>query len=150
MRVLVQRVKEASVKSGDYYRSVQRGLLLLVGVHELSTERDADVLADKLVKSRIFEDDAGKMNLSLQDIDGEILSISQFTLYADVKKGNRPSFTKAMEPGKAEQLYQYFNGQLKNKGIAVEQGCFGEMMDIALINEGPVTILYESKDGKLI
>lgn len=148
MRVLVQRVKEASVKSGDYYRSVRRGLLLLVG--ELSTERDADILADKIVKSRIFEDDAGKMNLSVQDIEGEILSISQFTLYADVKKGNRPSFTKAMDPGKAEQLYHYFNGQLKNKGIAVEQGCFGEMMDIALINEGPVTIMYESKDGKLI
>lgn len=86
MRVLVQRVKEASVKSGDYYGSVQKGLLLLVGVHELSTESDADALADKIVKSRIFEDDAGKMNLSVQDIAGEILSISQFTLYADVKK----------------------------------------------------------------
>lgn len=150
MRVLVQRVKEASVKSGDYYGSVQKGLLLLVGIHEESIERDADVLADKIVKSRIFEDAGGKMNLSAQDIDGEILSISQFTLYADVKKGNRPSFTKAMQPRKAEQLYHYFNMQLKNKGMTVVQGCFGEMMDIALINEGPVTIMYESKDGKLV
>ncbi|WZE72288.1 D-aminoacyl-tRNA deacylase [Macrococcus sp. CCM 2573] len=150
MRVLVQRVKEASVKSGDYYGSVQKGLLLLVGIHEESTERDADALADKIVKSRIFEDDAGKMNLSVQDIAGEILSISQFTLYADVKKGNRPSFTKAMQPQKAEQIYHYFNTQLKNKGLKVVQGCFGEMMDIALINEGPVTIMYESKDGKLV
>ena len=150
MRVVVQRVKHASVTSGDYFGEINRGLMLLVGVHEMSTKADAEALAEKIVKSRIFEDDNGKMNLSIQDVDGEILSISQFTLYADVKKGNRPSFAKAMRPDEANELYKYFNVLLEQKSINVVQGCFGEMMDIALINEGPVTIVFESHNGKVI
>lgn len=150
MRVVVQRVKHASVTSGDYFGKINRGLMLLVGVHEMSTKADAEALAEKIVKSRIFEDDNEKMNLSIQDVGGEILSISQFTLYADVKKGNRPSFAKAMKPDEANELYKYFNVLLEQKSINVVQGCFGEMMDIALINEGPVTIIFESHNGKVI
>lgn len=150
MRVVVQRVKHASVTSGEYFGEINRGLMLLVGVHETSTKQDAEALAEKISKSRIFEDDNGKMNLSIQDVNGEILSISQFTLYADVKKGNRPSFAKAMKPDEANELYKYFNVLLEQKSINVVQGCFGEMMDIALINEGPVTIIFESHNGKVI
>lgn len=150
MRVVVQRVKHASVTSGEYFGEINRGLMLLVGVHETSTKQDAEALAEKISKSRIFEDDNGKMNLSIQDVNGEILSISQFTLYADVKKGNRPSFAKAMKPDEANELYKYFNVLLEQKSINVVQGCFGEMMDVALINEGPVTIIFESHNGKVI
>lgn len=149
MRVVVQRVKEASVTAEQYYESIQKGLLLLVGIYEHTTEKDIITMAKKLVSARIFEDDQQKMNLSIKDVDGCILSISQFTLCANVKKGNRPSFTSAMHPQKANQLYEMFNDALKNEGLIVKPGLFGADMDIQLINDGPVTIIYESNEGRI-
>ena len=149
MRVVVQRVKEASVTAEDYYESIQKGLVLLVGIYEYTTQQDIHAMAKKLVAARIFEDDQQKMNLSIKDVGGSILSISQFTLCADVKKGNRPSFTSAMQPQKANQLYEMFNDALINEGLVVKPGVFGADMDIQIINDGPVTIIYDSNEGRI-
>ncbi len=149
MRVVLQKVKQASVKSGDYYQSIDQGYCLLVGIGEHTTEEDLKVVAKKIANARIFEDEQGKMNLSINDVGGKILSISQFTLYANIKKGNRPSFTDAKSPEIAKEMYEKFNEILRGHQLEVFPGVFGEMMDIALINDGPVTIIIESVEGKI-
>lgn len=147
MRVVIQRVSKASVNAdGKENGSINQGFLLLVGVEEEDTSEDVDYLTRKITNMRIFEDDEGKMNLSLREVNGEILSISQFTLHADTKKGNRPSFIKAAKPGKADQLYEELNKNLGNEGFKVETGVFGADMDVSLVNDGPVTILVDSKN----
>lgn len=146
MRVVVQRSKNAKVTvNGEITGQISKGLVLLVGVTHQDTEEDAAFLADKIVNLRIFEDDAGKMNLSLLDVGGEILSVSQFTLYGDCRKGRRPNFMEAARPDQATLLYDRLNGLLREKGIKVETGIFGAMMDVELINDGPVTLIVESK-----
>ncbi|TDL77302.1 D-tyrosyl-tRNA(Tyr) deacylase [Rhodococcus qingshengii] len=146
MRVVVQRSKNAKVTvDGEITGQISKGLVLLVGVTHQDKEEDAAFLAEKIVNLRIFEDDAGKMNLSLLEVGGEILSVSQFTLYGDCRKGRRPNFMEAARPEQAIQLYEAFNGLLREKGIKVETGIFGAMMDVELINDGPVTLIVESK-----
>jgi D-tyrosyl-tRNA(Tyr) deacylase len=145
VRIVVQRSKEASVKvNGEQVGSIAKGLVLLVGITHDDTEDDAVFLADKVVNLRIFEDDQDKMNLSLLDVGGSILSVSQFTLYGDCRKGRRPNFMAAAKPDYAIELYQRFNDLLRLKGVRVETGEFGAMMDVQLINDGPVTLLLES------
>ncbi|MCA1056273.1 D-tyrosyl-tRNA(Tyr) deacylase [Rossellomorea aquimaris] len=146
MRVVLQRSKEASVTvGGEITGRIQSGFVLLVGITHEDTEEDARYLADKIVNVRVFEDEEGKMNHSLLDVEGEILSVSQFTLYGDCRKGRRPNFMDAAKPQQARPLYEYFNEVLKEKGVKVETGVFGEMMDVDLINDGPVTLIVESK-----
>lgn len=149
MRVVLQKVKQASITSGEYFQSISQGYCLFVGIGENTTDSDLAIVAKKIANTRIFEDEAGKMNLSIQQVNGEILSISQFTLYANVKKGNRPSFTNAKSPEIANQMYKQFNNYLRQNNLVVKEGCFGQMMDIELINDGPVTIIYESVEGKI-
>lgn len=150
MKIVVQRVSEASVKNSQIHNEIGRGYCLLVGVGESSTQADADALAKKIAQARLFEDESGKMNLNVQQINGAILSISQFTLYADVKKGNRPGFSKAKHPTEAEALYDYFNACLKAHVTTVKTGAFGTDMKVNIHNDGPVTLIYEAKDGKVI
>jgi D-tyrosyl-tRNA(Tyr) deacylase len=146
MRVVVQRSKAASVTvAGEVTGQINNGLVLLVGVTHDDTKDDAAYLADKIVNLRIFEDEAEKMNLSLLDVGGQILSISQFTLYGDCRKGRRPNFMEAARPDQAIQIYDAFNRLLEEKGVQVETGRFGEMMDVSLVNDGPVTLIVESK-----
>ncbi|MFB6468024.1 D-aminoacyl-tRNA deacylase [Cytobacillus sp. Hz8] len=146
MRIVVQRCKEANVKvAGEMVGAVGKGFMLLVGVTHDDTEKDAEFLADKISHLRVFEDGAGKMNLSLLDVGGGILSVSQFTLYGDCRKGRRPNFMDAARPDHALKIYDAFNRYLQAKGIQVETGKFGEMMDVHLINDGPVTLIVESK-----
>lgn len=146
MRVVLQRSKEASVTvDGEVKGAIRSGAVLLVGITHEDTEEDARYVADKVVNLRIFEDEEGKMNHSLLDVEGEILSISQFTLYGDCRKGRRPNFMSAAKPDHAESVYDYFNKVLKEKGIKVETGVFGAMMDVNLTNDGPVTLIIESK-----
>lgn len=145
MRIVIQRVQSASVRvDGAVTGEIKKGLLLLVGIHETDTKEQVEWCSRKLQKLRIFEDDDGKMNLSVTDINGGILVVSQFTLYGDVQKGNRPSFIEAAKPEKAESLYEYMIEQLNNqfKG-PVETGKFGAMMDVSLVNDGPVTLVME-------
>lgn len=149
MKVVLQRVERASVKSENVYNKIDKGFLLLVGISQTTTEQDLEVVAKKISQTRIFEDASGKMNLSIHEIGGKILSISQFTLYASVKKGNRPSFTDAMTPNVAKKMYETFNDLLRQYDIEVLPGEFGAMMDIELVNDGPVTIIFESQDGKI-
>ncbi len=146
MKAVIQRVLSASVTvEGEAVGRCNQGYLILLGVAEGDTEAEAELLAKKVSALRVFKDENGKMNLSIADIDGEILAISQFTLCADVKKGNRPSFIKALEPVKAEKLYKYFCECLRNLGIRrVDEGIFGADMKVELINDGPVTILYDT------
>ena len=144
MRVLVQRVKMANVMiSGNITGNIGNGLLLFVGFNSDDIIEDIKYLINKILNLRIFDDNEGKMNLNIKDVNGKILSISQFTLYADCKKGNRPSFVESMEYNKAKQLYEQFN-ILLNEYIKVETGIFGSNMQVSLINDGPVTILLES------
>ena len=146
MKVVAQRVRSASVRVGEQtVGKIGKGLVLLVGIAESDSEVDIDFVANKCAELRIFQDNQQKMNLSLLDVRGEILSISQFTLLGDTKKGRRPSFIKAANPEKAEKYYQSFNQLLSSRGIHVEKGIFGAMMDVELINDGPVTIIVESK-----
>lgn len=146
MRVVLQRSKGASVTvEGAVTGEISSGYVLLVGITHEDTEKDADYLAGKIAQLRLFEDEEGKMNRSILDNGGEILSISQFTLYGDVKKGRRPSFISAARPETAEPLWQAFNEALRSHGLVVETGIFGAMMDVQLVNDGPVTILVESK-----
>ena len=150
MRALVQRVKEGGVKilEHNYERTIGKGMVVLLGVKDGDTENDVNFVADKCCNLRIFEDDNGKMNLSLHDIDGEMLIISQFTLYGDARKGNRPSFSNAAHPIQAEELYEKFIERVKfNIGQSkVQTGIFAAMMDVKILNDGPVTIMVTSKD----
>lgn len=146
MRVVLQRVAHASVTvDGEIIGKIQRGFLLLVGVTHDDSMEDMEYLVRKIVQMRIFEDEEGKLNRSIQDIGGEILSVSQFTLYADTKKGNRPSFSKAAPGDVALEMFEQFNGLLRDTGIPVETGQFGADMKVELLNDGPVTILLDSK-----
>jgi D-aminoacyl-tRNA deacylase len=146
MRVVVQRSKEASVTvEGKITGHILRGLVLLVGVTHDDDANDAEFLAEKIVNLRIFEDENEKMNHSLLDVGGQILSVSQFTLYGDCRKGRRPNFMDAARPEHAIEIYEIFNSALRDKGIKVETGVFGAMMDVSLINDGPVTLIIESK-----
>ncbi|WP_055105140.1 D-aminoacyl-tRNA deacylase [Paenibacillus ihumii] len=145
MRVVVQRCKEAKVTvDGAVIGSIEQGLTLLVGITHEDTEKEAAYLADKIAGLRIFEDEEGKMNRSVTDIGGAILSVSQFTLYGDCRKGKRPSFIAAARPEQAEPLYERFNALLRDKGLVVETGKFGADMDVQLTNWGPVTLIVES------
>jgi len=148
MRVVVQRCSRAEVRiEGETVGQIGRGFMLLVGVTEGDTQKEADLLAKKVAQMRVFEDAEGKMNLALHEVGGAILSISQFTLYADCKKGNRPSFIRAARPETAEPLYDYFNEQLRKVyGLQVETGRFGADMKVDFINDGPVTILLDSAE----
>lgn len=145
MRIVIQRVSRASVTiDGEISGEIDRGLLLLVGIHETDTKAEADWCCSKIPRLRIFEDEEGKMNLSAQDINGGILVVSQFTLYGNTKKGTRPSFIEAARPEVAEPLYEYMIDKLKKEsGLKVESGEFGAMMDVELVNDGPVTIILE-------
>lgn len=147
MRVVIQRCKDAKVTvDGTVIGEIGKGLLLLVGVTHEDTEKDAKYLADKIAGLRIFEDDAGKMNYSVTDTKGAILSVSQFTLYGDCRKGRRPNFMGAAAPAEAERLYDYFNQELRAGGLQVETGRFGAMMDVSLTNWGPVTLILDSRE----
>jgi len=144
MKIVLQKVKKASVSvDGKIVGEIDKGYCLLVGVHKESTEADAKYLAKKIVEARLFEDENEKLNLGLKDVNGSILSVSQFTLYADTKKGKRPSFTNAVSAEEANELYNKFNEYLREEGIKVETGIFQTMMEVNIINDGPVTIIYE-------
>lgn len=145
MKVVVQRVNRASVTvENEITGKIKKGLLLLVGIHETDTKKEIDWCCNKISKLRIFEDDEGKMNRSVQDIKGEILVVSQFTLYGDTKKGTRPSFIEAAKPDVAEPLYNYMVDKFKKStDLNIQEGEFGAMMQVDLINDGPVTIIIE-------
>ncbi|AGU78761.1 D-aminoacyl-tRNA deacylase [Streptococcus intermedius] len=145
MKIVIQRVKQASVSiDSKLYNQIQQGLLLLVGVAPDDAQEDVAYAVRKITNMRIFSDDEDKMNLSVKDVNGEILSISQFTLYADTKKGNRPAFTGAAKPDLASQLYDDFN-ELLSQEIPVKTGVFAADMQVALVNDGPVTIVLDTK-----
>ncbi|MEH7223127.1 D-aminoacyl-tRNA deacylase [Bacillus sp. JJ1566] len=146
MKVVVQRAKDARViVQNEEVGSINNGLMLLVGITHTDTQEDIKYVADKIVNLRIFEDSEGKMNLSLLDVEGDILSVSQFTLYGDCRKGRRPNFMDAAKPEYAEKMYELFNAELREKGVNVETGSFGAMMDVQFTNVGPVTLIIESK-----
>jgi D-tyrosyl-tRNA(Tyr) deacylase len=146
MRAVVQRVTEARVEvAGEVVGEIGAGLLVLLGVARDDTTSDADYLTEKIINLRIFDDDDGKMNRSLLDIGGEMLVVSQFTLYGDVRRGRRPSYSDAAEPEKANELYEYFVERVRSLGVRVETGVFQAMMKVSLINDGPVTILLDSR-----
>lgn len=146
MKVVLQRSGNASVTvDGEVTGSIRKGYVLLVGITHEDTEQDADYIAKKVAGLRLWEDEEGKMNRSIDEVDGEILSVSQFTLYGDVRKGRRPSFIEAARPEKAEPIWNHFNEALREQGLKVETGVFGAMMDVSLVNDGPVTIIIESK-----
>ena len=147
MKLVVQRVKEAQVTiKEELFSKIAKGMVILVGVAKEDAFEDVDYLADKVVHLRIFEDDAGKMNLSALDIKGEFLIVSQFTLLGDCVKGRRPSFDQAAEPKKAEEFYGYFIQRVRDHNLRVETGQFRAMMDVSLINAGPVTIVLDSTE----
>ena len=146
MRAVVQRVTEGSVSvENKVVGQIGAGMVILLGVEDGDTEKDADYIADKVAGLRIFDDENGVMNISIMDTGGEILSISQFTLLADARKGKRPSYIKAARPEEANKLYEYFNEKLEDKGIHVETGIFQTDMLVKINNDGPVTILLDSK-----
>lgn len=146
MKVVVQRVRQASVTvGGRSVGSIRKGLLLLVGLKRGDTIEDVVYAADKIAVLRLFDDETGKMNRSILDVGGTILSVSQFTLYGDVSRGRRPSFMEAARPEEAQPLYQAFNQQLRTHGLSVETGVFGAIMEVSLVNDGPVTFIVESR-----
>jgi D-tyrosyl-tRNA(Tyr) deacylase len=146
MRAVVQRVSRAQVAvNGEIAGEIGLGLLVLLGVGRDDTEADATYLAEKIAGLRVFEDADGKMNRSVQDVGGSVLAVSQFTLYGDVRRGKRPSFDTAAPPEKARQLYEFFVEQIRIAGLGCETGRFKEMMQVELVNEGPVTILLDSR-----
>jgi len=145
MRAVVQRVSRAKVTvDGEMVGQIEIGLVVLLGVARDDTEADANYLAGKIVGLRVFENDQGKMNLSVQEVGGSVLAVSQFTLYGDVRRGKRPSFDAAAPPEKARQLYEFFVDQIRAAGLRCETGRFQAMMQVELVNEGPVTILLDS------
>lgn len=148
MKLVIQRASEASVKIEDeIFGKIQQGLVILIGIEEQDTTEDADWLIQKISQLRVFSDENGKMNLSIQEIKGSFLIISQFTLHASTKKGNRPSYIKAAKPEIAIPLYNYFIDSLKtNSNLLVETGKFGADMKVALVNDGPITIIMDSKN----
>lgn len=145
MKVVIQRVSEASVKvDGIVVGEINKGFMLLIGIDENDEKTDADWLVQKILNLRVFSDENDKLNLSIKDINGEILCISQFTLIADYKKGNRPSFIKAAKPDKAIPLFEYFKEELSKSDLRIESGIFGADMKVSLINDGPITIVMDS------
>lgn len=147
MRLVIQRVREAKVEIQEQIvGKIDLGLMILVGIEENDTQEDADWLLKKVVGMRIFSDKEGKMNLSVQDVGGSFLVVSQFTLHASTQKGNRPSFIKAARPEKAIPLYEYFIQSLRKTDLTVETGEFGADMQVSLMNDGPVTIIIDSKN----
>jgi D-aminoacyl-tRNA deacylase len=146
VKVVIQRAKDAKVTVEDkIVGQIDEGVMVLVGITHDDTEADAEYLAEKIANVRIFEDAAGKMNDSLLDVNGQVLSVSQFTLYGDCRKGRRPNFMNAAKPEFANELYEIFNTKLREKGLYVETGVFGAMMDVQFTNVGPVTLIVESK-----
>lgn len=146
MKAVIQRVKSASVTiDGELYSKIKHGLLVLYGVEKGDTEDISKYICEKMLKLRIFEDENNKMNLSVKDVEGELLIVSQFTLAGDTRKGTRPSFDAAMPPKDAEIMYNNFVEMAKSSGLQVKTGVFGAMMDVALINDGPVTFILEKK-----
>lgn len=146
MRVVLQRSGPAAVRvNGEVTGQIDKGYVLLVGITHTDTEQDVEYVAKKVAGLRLWEDEEGKMNRSIDEVDGAILSVSQFTLYGDIKKGRRPSFIEAARPEHAEPLWNYFNRKLEEEGLTVQTGIFGAMMDVELVNDGPVTIIVESK-----
>ena len=146
MRAVIQRVKESSVTvKNEIIGKIGRGLLVLLGVANEDKADDAEYLADKITNLRIFEDDKGKMNRSLLETGGEMIVVSQFTLLGDCRKGRRPSFMNAADPEKANELYEHFVKEVRQKGVSVKTGRFRAMMEVSLINDGPVTIILENK-----
>lgn len=144
MRLLIQRVSKASVKvEGECVGKINKGFLVFLGITHGDTKDNVDYLVNKLYNLRVFEDENEKMNLSIKDINGEILIVSQFTLYADTSHGNRPSFINAAKPDEANELYEYFIEKAKQTGLKIEAGIFGADMKVELLNDGPVTILLE-------
>ena len=144
MKFVIQRVKKASVKVDDEYTGkIKKGYLVLIGVGQEDTKEEADKYIRKMINLRIFEDENGKTNCSLKDVDGELLLVSQFTLYASCRKGNRPSFTQAGDPKKAEELYEYIIKECNKEIDVVQTGIFGAHMEVALINDGPFTVVLE-------
>lgn len=149
MRIVIQRVSRASVEvDGETVGKIGKGLLLLVGVAKGDTENEAKILAEKISKMRIFEDENEKMNLSLFDVGGQVLAVSQFTLCADCRRGNRPDYMNAAPPSEANGLYELFVEEMRQKGLTVEKGIFGADMKVELLNDGPVTIVLDSQDLK--
>ncbi|ENH97088.1 D-tyrosyl-tRNA(Tyr) deacylase [Gracilibacillus halophilus YIM-C55.5] len=147
MKVVLQRTNQANVVVNEQtVGDIQQGYVAFVGITHDDREEDIDFLVNKIVNLRLFEDDQGKMNVSLKDIGGSVLSISQFTLYGDYRKGRRPNFMQAAKPEQAHGLYEQFNEKLKNEGVTVETGSFGEMMNVSLTNVGPVTMILDSQD----
>lgn len=147
VRVVVQRSKAANVTiAGEQVGAIDKGLVLLVGITHDDTEQELKWMADKLAGLRIFEDESGKMNLDIAETGGSILSVSQFTLFGDCRKGRRPSFMKAARPEHAEPMYYKFNDLLRAKGLRVETGQFGAEMDVSLVNDGPITIIVDTEE----
>lgn len=148
MKVVIQRVKNAAVEvENEKAGIIEKGLLVLAGIHERDSRDDVEWICNKILKMRIFDDEEGKMNLSVQDIGGEVLIISQFTLYGDASKGNRPSYIEAAGAKKAENLYNHMVGYMKKKGeVPIEEGVFGAYMNVSLVNDGPVTIVLRSEE----
>lgn len=147
MRIVIQRVSVASVKvEGEIISAIQNGMLILVGIEDADNQEDIDWLTNKILQLRIFDDENGVMNLSVKDIDGEIIIVSQFTLHASTKKGNRPSYIRASKPDFAIPMYEKFVSSVENSlGKKIGKGKFGAMMEVSLVNDGPVTIIIDSK-----
>jgi D-tyrosyl-tRNA(Tyr) deacylase len=151
MRILIQRVKQASViVEGQEVANIAQGLVLLVGIGKDDGTDDMEYLCRKVSNMRIFEDEEGKMNLNIQQVKGQILSVSQFTLYANTKKGNRPGFDQSADPAIAKEYWAKFNNLLRGNGLEVAEGVFGAHMNVKLINDGPVTIWLDSKNNNLL
>ncbi|OGR76337.1 MAG: D-tyrosyl-tRNA(Tyr) deacylase [Elusimicrobia bacterium GWC2_64_44] len=145
MRALIQRVKRGGVKTGAVHNAIGPGLVVLLGVGEGDAEADADLLAEKTARLRIFSNADGKFDHSLLDVKGEALVVSQFTLYGDASKGRRPDFTAAAKPAEAARLYEYFSERLRGKGVPVKNGVFGADMEVEILNDGPVTIWLDTR-----
>ena len=148
MKVVIQRVSLSSVTCGEHYEETAKGLCILVGVEKNDETKDAEYLARKCANMRIFSDDEGKLNLSVKDVGGEILLVSQFTLLADTAKGNRPSFTNAAAFEQGRELYEYMGKLLEKEGIPVKYGVYGGDMSVEIINDGPVTIIMDTRENK--
>jgi|SRR5690625_1115100 len=147
MKAVIQRAKDAKVSvDNKIVGQIEDGLVVLVGITHEDTVKDVEYLVNKIIHLRIFEDDNGRMNVSLKDMNGSVLSISQFTLYGDTRKGRRPNFMDAAAPEQAEKLYNLFNQKIAEKGIPIQTGKFGAMMDVQLTNTGPVTLIIDSQD----